>query len=160
MSRVEISIAAYLLITGCAASHQPAANGLAPVSPAAVQVFLSREPERPYVSIARFTIERSGELSRGARDDLVEDARRSAAEMGANAIVVTPIPAALNRTRLAKGSGTGGGTVEEWSERRVALDVVAVVWACGGGPAHGSDPQPRSHGAYEDSERLGGKMAP
>lgn len=161
MTRIEISVAAYMLLTGCAVSHQPAASGLPPVSPAAVQVFMNREPERPYVSIGRFTIEDAGVRAGETQQRLLADARRSAAELGANAILVTPIPANLNRTRLAKGSESGG-TVEHWSEGRAALDVVAVVWACGGGFSEGSGEaeQPRYGAALEDTERAGGYIAP
>ena len=162
MTRIEISAAAYILVTGCAATSQPATSGLAPVSPAAVQVFLDREPARPYVSIARFTIERADAHANGTSHRLLDDARASAAEMGANAILVTSIPGGLNRTRLAKGSDAGGGIVEEWWEQRAALDVVAVVWACGGGSSSRSrrEERQRRGGTLEDAEGPGGKFAP
>lgn len=134
MTRIEIGVAAFILITpGCAASHQQTTSGLAPVSPAEVQVFEDREPGRPYVSIGRFTIEhsRSGVYETG--DRALEDARESAAAMGADAILVTSIPASANRVMLAgKGSEMGGGAVEMRSVARPALDVMAVVWTCGG----------------------------
>jgi hypothetical protein len=133
MTRIEIGVAAFILITpGCAASHQPTTSGLAPVSPAAVQVFLDREPGRPYVSIGRITIEHSRHEVDEIGDRALEDARSNAAAMGADAILVTSIPASANRVMFAeKRSETGSGTVEMRSVARPALDVMAVVWTCG-----------------------------
>ena len=133
MTRIELSVAAFISITaGCVTSHQPAVSGLSPVSPAAVQVFMDGdEPGRPYVSIGRFTVERS-RLPGDGEDPLLRDARDSAAEMGAHAILVTSIPESAYRTRLAgKSSGTGGGDLEVTHDERPALDVTAVVWTCG-----------------------------
>ena len=134
MTRFEISVAVSIMIApGCAASHQPATSGLAPVAPAAVQVFMDREPERPYVSVGRFTIERDRAHSGAVEGGMLDDARSSAAAMGANAIVVTSIPASVNRMRYAgKGYGSGDGAVELTEMSRPALDVLAVVWTCSG----------------------------
>jgi hypothetical protein len=122
---MEIGFAAFILISpGCAASHQPATSGLAPVAPDAVQVFVDHAPDRPYVSVGRFTVD-------GDDRATLAEARRGAAAIGANAIVVTPLPASLNGSRFMSRKDATGGGVEVRSDARPALDVLAVVWTCG-----------------------------
>ena len=123
MTRMELGFAAFILISpGCAASHQAATSGLAPVNPDAVQVFVDHAPDRPYVSVGRFTVDGGGGSMR--------EARRDAAAMGANAIIVTSLPASLNGSRFMSRKDATGGGVEFRSDARPALDVLAVVWTC------------------------------
>ena len=126
MTRMELGFAAFILISpGCAASHQPATSGLAPVSPDAVQVFIDHIPDRAYVSVGRFTVD-------GDDPATLAEARRGAAAMGASAIVVTHLPASLDGSRFASRKEATGGGVEVRSVARPALDVLAVVWTCDG----------------------------
>jgi hypothetical protein len=120
---MELGFAAFILISpGCAASHQPATSRLTPVNPDAVQVFVDQAPGRPYVSLGRFTVD--------GDDRAMLEARRGAAAIGANAIVVTSLPASFNGSTFVSRKDATGGGVEVRSDARPALDVLAVVWTC------------------------------
>ena len=93
MTRSTIAAALALSIAACAPStHATAFRQVAPKSSAdAVEVFTDARPDRPYEEIGAIEIT-AGELSNSRYGDLIQRARARAAEMGADAIIVTRDP--------------------------------------------------------------------
>ena len=93
MTRSTLLAALTVSLAACAPStHATAFRQVAPKSSAQdVEVFTEVKPDRPYVEIGAIEITAS-ELSNSNYGDLIERARVRAAEMGADAIVVTRDP--------------------------------------------------------------------
>jgi hypothetical protein len=93
MTRSALLAALTVSLAACAPStHATAFRQVAPKSsPQDVEVFTEAKPDRPYVEIGTIEITAS-ELSNTKYGDLIERARVRAAEMGADAIVVTRDP--------------------------------------------------------------------
>jgi hypothetical protein len=93
MTRSTLLAALTVSLAACAPStHATAFRQVAPKSsPQDVEVFTEAKPDRPYVEIGTIEIKAS-ELSNTKYGDLIERARVRAAEMGADAIVVTRDP--------------------------------------------------------------------
>ena len=118
-----------LLSLGCAASPYSTTGNLPPVPAETIEVFLDRQPHRPYAAVGRFTIEAD---SHGMRHDgaMLAAARETAAAMGANAILASPAPARTGRfSANAWRDASQGGRVQT-PAALPAYDVTAVVWRC------------------------------
>lgn len=118
----------FTLSFGCAGSSEPATVALSPVPVETVDVFRDHRPSRAYVAVGRFVVD--GDPS-GRRSDeaLLAEARREAASMGANAILVTTLPPAPAHTVRGQARGRGGVEVQG-TTTGPAYDVTAVVWRC------------------------------
>jgi hypothetical protein len=94
MSRSSIIPVFVMALVACAPStHSTAFKQVAPKSSAEqVEVFTEGAPERPYEELGVIEVAAS-ELSNSRYGDLIERARLRAAEMGADAIIVTRDPA-------------------------------------------------------------------
>jgi hypothetical protein len=93
MTRVATATLLALTLGACAPStHATAFRQVAPKRSAQeVEVFTDARPDRPYEEIGAIEIT-AGELSNSRYGDLIERARSRAAEMGADAIIVTRDP--------------------------------------------------------------------
>jgi hypothetical protein len=93
MTRFTIAIALSLAAGSCAPStHATAYRQVAPKSSAKeVEVFTESKPDRPYEEVGTIEVA-ANELSNSRYGDLIERARLRAAEMGADAIIVTRDP--------------------------------------------------------------------
>ena len=94
MSRSSIIPVFAMALVACAPSTQSTAfKQVAPKSSAEqVEVFTEGTPERPYEALGVIEVAAS-ELSNSSYGDLIQRARVRAAEMGADAIIVTRDPA-------------------------------------------------------------------
>jgi len=93
MTRVTTAALLSLTLAACAPStHVTAFKQVAPKrSPQDVEVFTDSRPDRPYEEIGTMEIS-AGELGKQRYGDLIELARSRAAELGADAIIVTRDP--------------------------------------------------------------------
>jgi hypothetical protein len=93
MTRPTLLAALTVSLAACAPStHATTFRHVAPKSSAAeVEVFTEVKPDRPYEEIGTIEIT-AAELSNSKYGDLIERARVRAAEMGADAILVTRDP--------------------------------------------------------------------
>ena len=133
MTRSSIAAALTLALGACAPStHATAFRQVAPKASAEqVEVFSDAKPGRPYEEIGTIEVSAS-ELSHTRYGDLIQRARQRAAEMGADAIIVTRDPAThttgvayvppqkRNRGRVVTGSAR---TIET-----PRIQVAAVAW--------------------------------
>jgi hypothetical protein len=95
MSRFTAFVILTLAFGACAPStHSTAFQQMAPkASPADVAVFTEAAPDRPYLEIGAIEVS-AAELGNSRYGDLIQRARQRAAEMGADAIIVTRDPKA------------------------------------------------------------------
>jgi hypothetical protein len=133
MTRSVAALALALTLAGCAPStHATAFRQVEPKSsPDEVSVFTDSRPDRDYEEIGTIEVS-AGELSNSRYGDLIERARRKAAEMGADAIIVTRDPATRS-TGLAyvPPASRKHGQVVTGSSRTVEMpriQVAAIVW--------------------------------
>lgn len=121
-----------LVAIGCATTHASLTSyrQVTPKSgPADVQVFTDR-PERPYEEIGMIEVNKTGLT--GGYGMLIERARLEAAQMGADAIIVTRTPTKTTTTvanqtgRNRKGGRNTFATTTEHENPRIT--VSAIVW--------------------------------
>jgi hypothetical protein len=93
MTRFSAFVTLTLAFGACApTTHSTAFQQVAPKSsPAEVAVFTEATPDRPYVEIGVIEVS-AAELSNSRYGDLIQRARQRAADMGADAIIVTRDP--------------------------------------------------------------------
>ncbi len=135
MTRHLIVAALALAAGACAPSTHATAFRQAPpkLSVGEVEVFTNVKPDRPYEEIG--AIEVAGtELSNGGYGGLIERARARAAEMGADAIIVTRDPQ-TRTTGLAyvpaQDKKKKTGQIVTASSRTIEtprIQVAAIVW--------------------------------
>ena len=138
MTRFSITLALSLAASSCAPStHATAYRQVAPKASAdQVEVFTESAPERPYQEVGTIEVA-ANELSNTRYGDLIERARTRAAEMGADAIIVTRDPA-QRTTGLAyvppakkKTGQLVSGTSRTIETPRI--QVAAIMWKGGAG---------------------------
>ena len=121
-----------LLAIGCATTHASVTSyrQLTPKSgPADVQVYTDR-PDRPYEEVGMIEVNKAGLT--GGYPLLIERARLEAAQMGADAIIVTRTPTKTTTTvanetgRNRKGNRNIVATTTEHENPRIT--VAAIVW--------------------------------
>jgi hypothetical protein len=133
MTRTTILAALAFSLGACApTTHATAFRQVAPKSSAQdVEVFTEIKPDRPFEEIGTIEITAS-ELSSSRYGDLIERARARAAEMGADAIVVTRDPQTRN-TGLAyvPAQRKKTGQLVTATSRTVEtprIQVAAITW--------------------------------
>jgi hypothetical protein len=133
MTRSSIAAALALALGACAPStHATAFRQVAPKASAEqVEVFTDAKPDRPYEEIGAIEVSAS-ELSNSRYGDLIQRARQRAAEMGADAIIVTRDPqthttgaAYVPRQRGARGPVVTGSAHTIETPR---IQVAAIAW--------------------------------
>jgi hypothetical protein len=138
MTRCSIVAALVLVTSACAPStHATAFRQATPKSsPAEVEVFTDARPDRPYEEVGAIEVAAS-ELSNSRYGDLIQRARSRAAEMGADAIIVSRDPQ-TRTTGLAyvpparkKMGQLVSGTSRTIDTPRI--QVVAIAWKAGAG---------------------------
>jgi hypothetical protein len=117
----------------CAPStHTTAYRQVAPkTSPDKVEVFTEGRPERPYEELGVIEVSAS-ELSNTHYGDLIALARKRAAEMGADAIIVTRDPAVRDQGfAYVPGGKPNQGRLIAGTSRKIEtprIQVSAILW--------------------------------
>ena len=133
MSRSFIIPLLALAVAACAPStHSTAFKQVAPKSSAEqVEVFTEGAPERPYEELGVIEVAAS-ELSNSRYGDLIERARVRAAEMGADAIIVTrdPMTRSTGFAYVPESRKKGGQLVSATSRtiETPRIQVTAIAW--------------------------------
>lgn len=133
MSRWKLAPTVLLAAIACAPStHSTAFRQVAPKASAEqVEVFTEGMPKRSYEEVGVIEVSAS-ELSNARYGDLIERARIRAAEMGADAIIVTRDPSSRSMgfayvpEQHKKGGQLVSGTARTIETPRI--QVSAVVW--------------------------------
>jgi hypothetical protein len=138
MTRFTIALGLSLVASSCAPStHATAFRQVAPKSsPDQVEVFTETPPTQPYEEVGTIEVAAS-ELGSSHYGDLIERARGRAAEMGADAIIVTRDPA----TRTAglayvPPAKKNTGQLVSGTSRTIEtprIQVAAILWKRGAG---------------------------
>ena len=138
MTRFALALTLSLAGSSCAPStHATAFRQVAPKSsPDQVEVFTEMPPTQPYEEVGTIEVAAS-ELGSSRYGDLIERARGRAAEMGADAIIVTRDPA----TRTAglayvPPAKKHTGQLVSGTSRTIEtprIQVAAIVWNRGAG---------------------------
>lgn len=138
MTRTTMLSALALSLTACAPSTHATTFRQAEPKPSAreVEVFTETAPSRPFEEIGTIEIAAS-ELGSSNYGDLIERARAKAAEMGADAIVVTRDPSTRSTGfAYVPPSRRKTGQLVSATSRTVEtprIQVAAIVWKTGDG---------------------------
>jgi hypothetical protein len=133
MTRFDTLLGLTLAIGACSPStHSTAFQQVPPKSSATeVAVFTEAVPDRPYVEIGVIEVSAS-ELSSSRYGDLIQRARLRAADMGADAIIVTRDPqthtsafAYVPRARRKSGQLISASSRTDETPR---IQVAAITW--------------------------------
>jgi hypothetical protein len=133
MTRSTLLAALAVSLGACAPStHATTFRQVAPKSSAQdVEVFTEVKPDRPFEEIGVIEIT-AAELSNSRYGDLIERARARAAEMGADAIVVTRDPKTRNTGfAYVPAQRKKGGQLVSASSQTVEtprIQVAAIAW--------------------------------
>jgi len=134
MTRTTMLAALAVSLAACAPStHATAFRQVAPKSSAdEVEVFTDAKPDRPFEEIGTIEIAAS-ELSSSKYGDLIERARVRAAEMGADAILVTRDPQTRNTGFVyvpPKHKNKSGQLISTTSRtvETPRIQVAAIAW--------------------------------
>ncbi len=136
MTRPSIAAAAAALtlaLGACAPStHATAFRQVAPKASAEqVEVFTDAKPDHPYEEIGTIEVSAS-ELSNSRYGDLIQRARQRAAEMGADAIIVTRNPQSHTNVAAYVPAQKGShGRVVSGSAHTIEtprVEVAAIAW--------------------------------
>jgi hypothetical protein len=131
--------AVYLLALAAAACVPPSANSTAykaltpKASADSVQVFTDVRPERPHEELGVIDVKSSPLALKPDYGQLILEARQRAAQMGADAIIVTRRPiehTTTTGTVTPRKKNKGGGTYTESTStsERARISVVAITW--------------------------------
>ena len=136
MTRTSLLCALAASLTACAPStHATAFRQVEPKASARqVEVFTETGPDRPFEEIGTIEIA-AAELGNSSYGDLIERARVRAAEMGADAIVVTRDPSTRSTGfAYVPPSRRKTGQLVSATSRTVEtprIQVAAIVWKTG-----------------------------
>jgi len=128
-----------LALTAIVACVPPSANAtsyktLPPKASAdSVQVFTDVQPERPHEELGVIDVKSSPLALKADYGQLILEARQRAAQMGADAIIVTRRPiehttTTGNITPRKKNKGGGTYTESTSTSETARISVVAIVW--------------------------------
>jgi hypothetical protein len=133
MNRSSLLVTLALMLPACAPSMHATSFRQADPKPSAdeVQVYTEGAPDRPYEELGVLEVSASA-LSNSRYGDLIQRARARAAQMGADAIIVTRDPQSRTQgfayvppSRKGRGQlvSASGGTIET-----PRIQVAAIIW--------------------------------
>jgi hypothetical protein len=160
MSRSSIIPVFAMALVACAPStHSTAFRQVAPKASAEqVEIFTEGPPEQPYEELGVIEVSAS-ELSNSRYGDLIQRARVRAAEMGADAIIVTRDPATRTTgfAYVPPQKKKTGQLVSATSRTRETprIQVTAIAWKAGS-----TNVVAKPSGDHTRCTRLGGRKIP